>query len=699
MQTHNLQYRHHPFHPPQHGEIVQVGNLNPHPMAPLNMAPTLVIRNSVSSDCQNGVGSPGCSSNDSSASTTPLLPIILGSIIPVIFAIVVLFYFHRRHVLRLRREELADDKDLDFGNLPIESSAKGGIDMQKRASFGYLGEGIDPYLLPTQLSPARAKESLTSLSRAYNMDDKYRAALVSSLYMRSADSDQMSRTQSPISSLSRAGSIDRHAGRSRLRTCDTQDDGMALIGEASEMPQGSPIESSPASTQEEFTDTTSLSPSSITTKQAPAVQGAAIETEERVSTSDERSISELSQVGELEPTGDIAPALSNDETVLVQKPEPAFISPPKDELEGRSSRASNCLSDASYETTTEIFATRPLSLHKQDEDKSIAEKHVSYYEDSAFGGQEIPHEQPFQETQRYADNTYMLPDGDQEIEESADQRASRIRSFYREYFEDSRSISGTPSRRPTLQVSDAPIWDKSMQHFVSQSMVRQPSSDDQVFYGQVASFQSRPRAVSATMNRVYSQSPAYGYYHGYAGGRSQSSHSGAYADSRASSNIGSSMGNGMVRRAHPGPLKPLKPLPAQHALDPIMDPLGFAPVKRGYVHGSAAASDSGSMTSHARAFSPSPYLLASSYTDLPDLPSPHHLRKSSTFTSLDFAPPRRIAQSEVSSDAGSIRSARTAPTRAAAHRGAGRSSRLADDLVPTKAEMISQLRPQWNQRS
>ena len=82
------------------------------------------------------------------------------------------------------------------------------------------------------------------------------------------------------------------------------------------------------------------------------------------------------------------------------------------------------------------------------------------------------------------------------------------------------------------------------------------------------------------------------------------------------------------------------------------------------------------------------------------------LRKSSTFTALDFAPPKRFKDDgDVMSDAGSIRSNRSgrsgisAMNQAALRGGAGRISRLPGDTVFTQAELGEQLRPQWNMRT
>lgn len=77
------------------------------------------------------------------------------------------------------------------------------------------------------------------------------------------------------------------------------------------------------------------------------------------------------------------------------------------------------------------------------------------------------------------------------------------------------------------------------------------------------------------------------------------------------------------------------------------------------------------------------------------------MRKSGTFTALDFAPPRRFKDPENMSDAGSVRSLGSgisARTNDALRKGAGRISRLPEDQVFTQASMADQLKPKWGLR-
>ena len=83
------------------------------------------------------------------------------------------------------------------------------------------------------------------------------------------------------------------------------------------------------------------------------------------------------------------------------------------------------------------------------------------------------------------------------------------------------------------------------------------------------------------------------------------------------------------------------------------------------------------------------------------MPSPHLLRKSGTFTALDFAPPPRFRDpgSSHASDAGSIRSNRSGMSNNAQYAirsGANRVSRIPKEVVTTKDNIMDQLRPQMS---
>lgn len=86
-------------------------------------------------------------------------------------------------------------------------------------------------------------------------------------------------------------------------------------------------------------------------------------------------------------------------------------------------------------------------------------------------------------------------------------------------------------------------------------------------------------------------------------------------------------------------------------------------------------------------------------SDLSNADFSHLLRKSGTFTALDFAPPPRFKNSETASDSGSIRSNKSgvsARTNQSIRAGAYRVSRIPKEFVGTKQDLTEALKPQWN---
>lgn len=80
--------------------------------------------------------------------------------------------------------------------------------------------------------------------------------------------------------------------------------------------------------------------------------------------------------------------------------------------------------------------------------------------------------------------------------------------------------------------------------------------------------------------------------------------------------------------------------------------------------------------------------------------SSHLLRKSGTFTGLDFAPPGRVhVPGESQSDTGSIRSAKSGISRLHEHNirsGAYRVSRIPKEMAGTRDEIEIALKPKWD---
>lgn len=279
-------------------------------------------------------------------------------------------------------------------------------------------------------------------------------------------------------------------------------------------------------------------------------------------------------------------------------------------------------------------------------------------------------------------------------DENAEERAMRIRSFYKEYFEDSSPAPPLPtqSRAPGRQDDyygeyhddSVAVYDQETGRFMipgakpfaelpTRRAMTPPPRMPPRFGG------PPPRGGSAASGRFMPPGP-----------RSFSSASGR-------------MGPG-----GPPPRKPIPPPAPLHFLptpsmlkeDAFASPIMFAPPSRVPVEGS----ESPSLRGGVRPYSPSvsPHVpLASAFDELSVLPNPHSLRNSSTFTGLDFAPPRKFKNDDVVSDAGSIRSNKSGVSAMQIQNirnGAYRVSRIPQDVVPAKDAIVSNLKPTWDMR-
>ena len=261
-------------------------------------------------------------------------------------------------------------------------------------------------------------------------------------------------------------------------------------------------------------------------------------------------------------------------------------------------------------------------------------------------------------------------------EENAETRANRIRSFYKEYFDSSR-----PNPAGFYEDWDANYLDAAMYD---------PETGDYAY----------PQAPYAQpMGRRAMTPPPGGARFGP--GADHNRHFSTMSGGRA------------PFRGRPGqrpppkkklpPPKALTSLPTPHMLkddSALLNPIDFAPPTsfRETQNGRRPDSPMGIQRPYrpaVKAYSP----LAPAFDDLAPIPSPHHLRKSGTFSALDFAPPRFTGQEARNSDAGSIRSARSgisAMQLDAVRAGAYRVSRIPKEFVTSREDLSNQLRPKMN---
>jgi hypothetical protein len=261
--------------------------------------------------------------------------------------------------------------------------------------------------------------------------------------------------------------------------------------------------------------------------------------------------------------------------------------------------------------------------------------------------------------------------------------AKRIQSVYQEYWNDSQYYDGSeeweslPRReiqdqfpQPMPGNNDRREWPESNQEYYDTQYWRQQSDRDYYRNYGYENTQSRRDPVGLGLNEHWEPRPVPPSYYS----RPSTSHSTSSIPSR-------------VART-PKPLAPLSDLPAvRYKLDDLASPISFSKPRRFVGSGGSPV---------IRPASPA-QVLSSSWSQLAELPVPHRLRRSGSFSSIEFAPTRKYAASEVDAgDTGSIRSfARTEASLRAVSAGAGRINRLPQALVPMgKASTLTTLRPQ-----
>ena len=307
----------------------------------------------------------------------------------------------------------------------------------------------------------------------------------------------------------------------------------------------------------------------------------------------------------------------------------------------------------------------------------------------------------------------------EDVSENPEERANRIRSFYKEYFDESKpDPEGRYHNQPHFnQTGTNDYYEDYGSEFLNEGTVYDPNTGAFVVAG------ARPFADPITRRAMTPPPRAPPRFRGAPPpprGQSRRQPSASSGYSAPAPRGHTSMGG--PRKPPAPPPAPLTSLPTPHLLKEdsmVFNPIDFAPPStfRDRQAGRRPDSPMGIKRPYSpavRAHTP----LASSFDDLAVMPSPyviptkyclflltrkyrHHLRKSGTFTALDFAPPRRFRDADTASDAGSIRSNRSNMSSAqlgALRAGAYRVSRIPRDIVGTRDDVANSLRPTWDQR-
>ncbi|GIC91306.1 uncharacterized protein Aud_007749 [Aspergillus udagawae] len=702
--------------PPRRPDIVPRNRL---PLLVGTEDPTLVKRvpststTTASTRCPEGDTSSACEKYTNSASTTTL-PIVLGAVIPIVCAIIVLFYLHRRNVKKLRQEDANDKhKSLDFGlDLEPRAGSKPMTQAEKGNSLHAKGMSLDigqsPYLLPPGLHGSR--ESLHSLSRSMiGDDDKYRHAS-SFLGDNASVRSQPRGFQDDMSAFSRSQS------KASLRGDDMN---QGLLQNAQRISRSSPplynatsdggsLHSPLGQGNGQDVGLQLNLPRSLSPVHIPGVSG-------------NRGTSPAPG-GHADGGEDISSSEARHD-ILPQQPPKNAMNPSTDpslDLHLQQSRPIDEALPASFDSTapskqSPSVPTPRISLPVSDAASDYADNRKPYPEIpavSVYGAEDtqkrdtapnhaaapaIPQEpvrsqnqslDVRRDTRRFTLGLRPLPPEDPS--DNPEQRANRIRSFYKEYFDESKT------GRETIYEDYGP------EYFQDDGYVYDPATGE--YYDSVPAPFAEPvhrRAMTPPPRAPPRfQGAARHMATGSVGGASDRSN---YPGPRAFSSASHRLPGPRAPRKPMPPPSPLQVLPSPHLLkeDSLMIAAEYAPgmnfkdKKEG-----RAETPLGGLRPYTPV-APARTPLASAFDELAPIPSPHALRKSGTFDNLDFAPPPRFKNAETASDAGSIHSNRTGISAAHLHNirtGAYRVSRLPPETVGTKDDLMSNLRPSWDMR-
>ncbi|GFF25451.1 hypothetical protein IFM58399_01038 [Aspergillus lentulus] len=702
--------------PPRRPDIVPRDRM---PLLVGTEGPTLVKRvpststTFASTRCPEGDTSSACEKYTNSSSTTTL-PIVLGAVIPIVCAIIVLFYLHRRNVKKLRQEDANDKhKSLDFGlDLEPRAGSKQMTQAEKGSNMHSKGMSLDigpsPYLLPPGLHGSR--ESLHSLSRSMiGDDDKYRHA-------SSFLGDNASIRSQPRGFHDDTSAFSRSQSKASLRGDDMN---QGLLQNAQRISRSSPplynapsdggsLHSPPGQGNGQDVGLQLNLPRSLSPVHIPGVSGS-------------RGTSPAPG-GHADSGEDISSSESRHDNLPQQPPKNAMDPSLELHLDTREQHSRPIHEDQStnFDSTSPSkqspsMPTPRISLPVSDAASDYGDNRKSHPQipavnvDGAEDAQKrdaAPHyaaapaipQEPLQsqnqsldvrrDTRRFTLGLRPLPPEDPS--DNPEQRANRIRSFYKEYFDESKT------GRETIYEEYGP------EYFQDDGYVYDPTTGE--YYDAVPAPFAEPvnrRAMTPPPRAPPRfQGAARHMATGSVGGASDRSN---YPGPRAFSSASHRLPGPRAPRKPMPPPSPLQVLPSPHLLkeDSLMIAAEYAPgmnfkdKKEG-----RAETPLGGLRPYTPV-APARTPLASAFDELAPIPSPHALRKSGTFDNLDFAPPPRFKNAETASDAGSIHSNRTGISAAHLHNirtGAYRVSRLPPETVGTKDDLMSNLRPSWDMR-
>ncbi|KAI3328069.1 hypothetical protein HD806DRAFT_349340 [Xylariaceae sp. AK1471] len=689
---------------------------------------------------------------DKPAADSNTTTIVVSVVIPLVAALLGLAYFARKGVMRRRREEAAHKfKSMDFGlqeTVPTKGKRKSAFFGKEKETNHKTQLSMDmnlssPYLLPPNLHNSR--ESFNSLTKTLHPnDDPYRpiAEYASSDVgsMRSFKRGPGDRTSSIYTSKLRpSGDMPRPQQRDAVPSLPSPPPTAQTPPYPQEQTEETP--SVPTKNEFRFVDDGPGLAQVPEIQEPPAVATA-------FSRNSPRPLSQESKggpqplVAEIVNVRDSLPSTESESRTVPNglgimdrhlsqasssprnsdpKATPTAIRPPRKESMPVIN-APNAIEE--YQSIANHFQIddHQFSSHRDDDELHMSVQNEPMHPHSAGLGV------PEHDNRRLSVGLRPLPPDEFLESEDPEFRANRIRSFYKEYFDDSKADQD----RPPMPQQPAGYYEDYDAGYMGEAAYFDP--DTNAFVMPYAQPVTRRAMTPPPKNRRPMPGPRQRGPPGPRGPHGGPPMSGPPGRPRA----GSTMSNGPQGRPRAGSTmsaggwgprsprpgssasnprfggNPKKPLPPPTPLSSLPTPsklrddsfalmgaIDFAPPPT-FKEQAAGRSQSplGERVPY-RVNTPVHSPLVSAFEDTPALPSPHLLRKSSTFTGLDFAPPRRFKDPEAMSETGSVRSMHSGISGVglnALRAGAGRISRLPGDTVFTQAAMTDTLKPNWGMR-
>ncbi|KAF3201491.1 hypothetical protein TWF679_011376 [Orbilia oligospora] len=714
-----------------------------------------------SSSCAPDDTSPRCEKPITNSTMT--LPIVLGIAIPVVGALVILIVLHQRHLRKLKAEDRMDKtKSMDFGmEYPSTGGKKsrglGGAGNSSGRHKNQLSLDMDvaaPYLLPPELQGSR--ESLHSMSKIYVVDDdKYKPSNSMNRlpYGNGSTAPSLAGQRSNRDSSLYTASIRQHEDSTESLTAD-------LLGHSSKMATSAPPPARGASlpSNQKTVPELQVPEQAFDASRSHSNQNSRgpglfpSETEGRDSYIDKDGGDLRRSHMHLLPHLDFDTPSELDSSKPSEKAAELSAQPAAQELQAQSvtqkppqlkldEKASTPFEGLNFGTETDKDASLPQVVEPEPQQAQAPPQARM----STMGGLEVNYGGRL-EPRRLSYGFRPLPPA-AESGEDAEERAMRIRSFYKEYFDDANpggldyyaqaqepvpplpthinnvdGYNNYPAERSTdynqgyYEQDYSNGYNQEYGDYYQDNNNNNAGGYEDQYYDDTYANPQRPFAEPPTRRAMTPPPRAPPRFQQGPGPRPGSSASNRGPPPPRSYSSQSNRYNGPPSRGIRAPSslrknalpeEPLLILPTPHLLkeDAFASPIAFAPAPRSKEFRNGTESEVGSGKGGVKPYSPGIRAhtpLASAFDELSVLPTPHQLRKSGAFTGLDFAPPRKFKNEggDNFSDTGSIRSNRTGLSAAHHSRtGAYRVSRLPQDVVPTTENMTNSLKPSWDMRN